>query len=146
MLMYCDLLTIWHFFELVTCVFTHDYTVCTLLLTKLYWKKKFLTLVTPDFFFHTCQTELSPSRQNFGPFVENRFWKSEPIFFTLTKKAMAKFYHRHMGEIYVMDQNNSVFLYERGFIQPEMGIIILKKFSKNLNINRIFAVICYFLS
>ena len=28
-----------------------------------------------------------------------------------------------MGEIYVMDQNNSVFLYERGFIQPEMGIL-----------------------
>jgi hypothetical protein len=36
---------------------------------------------------------------------------------------MAKFCHRHMGEISVMDQNNSVFLYERGFIQPEMGIL-----------------------
>ena len=47
----------------------------------------------------------------------------EPRFFTLTKVAIVKFCHRHMGEIYVMDQNNSVFLYERGFIQPEMGIL-----------------------
>ena len=34
---------------------------------------------------------------------------SEPRFFTLTKRDMAKFCHRHMGEIYVMDQHNSVF-------------------------------------
>ena len=34
---------------------------------------------------------------------------SEPRFFTLTKRDIAKFCHRHMGEIYVMDQNNLVF-------------------------------------
>jgi hypothetical protein len=49
--------------------------------------------------------------------------KAEPRFFTLTKRDMAKFCHRHMREIYVMDQNNSVFLNESGFIQSEMGIL-----------------------
>ena len=34
---------------------------------------------------------------------------SEPRFFTLTKRDIAKFCHRHMGEIYVMDQKNWVF-------------------------------------
>jgi hypothetical protein len=48
---------------------------------------------------------------------------TKPRFFTLTKRDMAKFCHRHMGEIYVMDQNNSVFLNESGFIQSEMGIL-----------------------
>ena len=47
----------------------------------------------------------------------------KPRFFTLTKVAMAKFCHRHMGEISVMDQNNSVLLYERGFFQSEMVIL-----------------------
>ena len=49
--------------------------------------------------------------------------RPEPRFFTLTKVAMAKFCHRHMGEISVMDQNNSVLLYERGFFQSEMVIL-----------------------
>ena len=35
--------------------------------------------------------------------------QQEPRFFTLTKRDMAKFCHRHMGEIYVMAQINSVF-------------------------------------
>ena len=37
-----------------------------------------------------------------------------------------------MGEIYVMDQNNSVFLNESGFIQSEMGIL-WQRIEKNLN-------------
>ena len=50
-------------------------------------------------------------------------FQAEPRFFTLTKVAMAKFCYRHMGEISVMDQNNSVLLYERGFFQSEMVIL-----------------------
>ena len=64
------------------------------------------------------------SNCNWRNMTRINFYKcTEPRFFTLTKVAMAKFCHRHMGEISVMDQNNSVLLYERGFFQSEMVIL-----------------------
>ena len=49
--------------------------------------------------------------------------RPEPIFFTLTIPICENVCHKYIGKISGMDQNNSVFLYERGFIQPEMGIL-----------------------
>ena len=48
---------------------------------------------------------------------------AEPIFFTLTIPIWEIVCHMYIGKISVMDHNNSVFLYERGFIQSEMGIL-----------------------
>ena len=91
----------------------------TLLILKINIFNKFFFDISTSFRFSDFQ-KISVSVQSIPEA------RREPRFFTLTKVAMAKFCqfcHRHMGEISVMDQNNSVLLYERGFFQSEMVIL-----------------------
>jgi hypothetical protein len=75
------------------------------------------------FVVHTMILQIQKCIRNSETGTRPLSLNAEPISFTLTILIWEIFYYKCIKKISVVDQNNLVFLYEKGFIQPEMGIL-----------------------